>query len=109
MSKRNDIVRYSAKQIRKQLKRGEDQTDWTKIDRTTEADIEASIKCDPDDIECEPDWTTAIAGIPPRKESVTLRIDEDVLKWFRARGKGYQTMMNNVLRAFVQTRQRGKR
>jgi uncharacterized protein (DUF4415 family) len=43
-------------------------------------------------------------GIPPHKEHINIEIDHDVLEWFRARAKGYQTMMNNVLRAFVQTR-----
>jgi uncharacterized protein (DUF4415 family) len=36
----------------------------------------------------------------PRKESVSLRIDADVLAWFKAQGPGYQTRMNAVLRAF---------
>jgi uncharacterized protein (DUF4415 family) len=38
---------------------------------------------------------------PPAKEQVTLRLDEDVLRWFRARGKGYQTQINALLRAYV--------
>jgi uncharacterized protein (DUF4415 family) len=37
--------------------------------------------------------------VPP-KESVSLRLDADVLAWFRARGAGYQTRINAVLRAF---------
>ena len=106
MAKKSDIVRYSAKQIERKIKRGEDRTDWTKIRRTTGAEVEASFAADPDDIENEPDWTKAIIGVPARKDSITLRIDHDVLEWFRTRGKGYQTMMNNVLRAFVQTRRR---
>jgi len=36
----------------------------------------------------------------PAKASVSLRIDADVLKWFKAQGPGYQTRMNAVLRAF---------
>jgi hypothetical protein len=32
-------------------------------------------------------------------------VDHDVLEWFRSNGKGYQTLMNNVLRAFLQSRQ----
>ena len=36
----------------------------------------------------------------PPKASVSLRIDADVLAWFKARGPGYQTRMNAVLRAF---------
>ena len=37
--------------------------------------------------------------VPP-KESVSLRLDADVLAWFRASGAGYQTRINAVLRAF---------
>jgi uncharacterized protein (DUF4415 family) len=48
---------------------------------------------------------TVIIGLPPGKEAVKLRIDRDVLDWFRGTGKGYQTRMNNVLRAFVKSRQ----
>jgi uncharacterized protein (DUF4415 family) len=39
--------------------------------------------------------------MPEGKRQVTLRIDADVLDWFRARGKGYQSRMNAVLRAYV--------
>ena len=41
---------------------------------------------------------------PVRKTQITLRIDDDVLEWFRARGKGYQTEMNALLRAYVEAR-----
>jgi uncharacterized protein (DUF4415 family) len=41
--------------------------------------------------------------MPPGKRQVTLRIDADVLEWFRSRGKGYQSRMNAVLRAYVET------
>ncbi len=37
----------------------------------------------------------------PKKQQITLRIDEDVLDWFKAQGTGYQTRINAVLRAFV--------
>ncbi len=36
----------------------------------------------------------------PAKDSISLRIDHDVLEWFKAQGDGYQTRMNTVLRAF---------
>jgi uncharacterized protein (DUF4415 family) len=35
------------------------------------------------------------------KEIITLRLDADVLRWFRARGKGYQTQINLLLRAYM--------
>ncbi len=43
-------------------------------------------------------------GLPatPRKAAVSLRLDADVLDWFRARGAGYQTRINAVLRAYME-------
>jgi uncharacterized protein (DUF4415 family) len=46
---------------------------------------------------------------PVRKKHTGLRIDEDVLAWFRANGPGYQTHMNAVLRAYVEAQKRGGR
>jgi uncharacterized protein (DUF4415 family) len=48
---------------------------------------------------------TVIIGLPPGKDAIKWRIDRDVLEWFRRSGKGYQTRINNVLRAFVKSRQ----
>ena len=36
----------------------------------------------------------------PSKASISLRVDNDVLEWFKAQGPGYQTRINTVLRAF---------
>jgi uncharacterized protein (DUF4415 family) len=36
----------------------------------------------------------------PSKASISLRVDQDVLEWFKAQGPGYQTRINTVLRAF---------
>jgi len=36
----------------------------------------------------------------PSKTSISLRVDHDVLEWFKAQGTGYQTRINSVLRAF---------
>lgn len=36
----------------------------------------------------------------PAKESISLRVDQDVLEWFKSQGTGYQTRINTVLRAF---------
>jgi uncharacterized protein (DUF4415 family) len=44
---------------------------------------------------------------PQPKEQVTLRLDRDVLEWFRAKGRGYQSRINTVLRAYY-LQERGK-
>lgn len=36
----------------------------------------------------------------PNKSLVSLRVDQDVLEWFKSQGTGYQTRINAVLRAF---------
>ena len=105
MPKKNDTVRYTAKQIRARIARGEDRTNWRKANAVTGKKLEASIRADADEVRGEPDWTRAIVGIPAPKDHINIRIDHDVLEWFRAGGRGYQTVMNNVLRAFVQSRQ----
>jgi uncharacterized protein (DUF4415 family) len=104
MKKKSDTVRYTAKQIKAKITRGEDRTDWSKANAMTGKKLEASIRADLDDVQGEPDWTQAIMGVPAPKDHINIRIDHDVLEWFKANGRGYQTQMNNVLRAFVQSR-----
>jgi uncharacterized protein (DUF4415 family) len=105
MRKKNNTVRYSAKQIAGKIARGEDRTNWRKANSVTGGKLEASIRADVDDIRGEPDWTQAVMGVPPPKDHINIRIDHDVLEWFKARGRGYQTLMNNVLCAFVKSQQ----
>jgi uncharacterized protein (DUF4415 family) len=105
MPKKSDTVRYTAKQIKARIERGEDRTNWRKANAVTGKKLQASIEADADDVRGEPDWTKAIMGVPAPKDHINIRIDHDVLEWFRASGRGYQTLMNNVLRAFVQSRQ----
>ncbi|MEA5114475.1 MAG: BrnA antitoxin family protein [Geobacteraceae bacterium] len=55
------------------------------------------------------DWGKAVVGrfYRPIKETVTIRLDADVLDWLKQGGKGYQTRVNSILRA-VMERQRKK-
>jgi uncharacterized protein (DUF4415 family) len=48
-------------------------------------------------------------GLPaaPRKAAISLRLDEDVLEWFKAQGPGYQTRINALLRAYKEAAGRG--
>ena len=108
MQKKNDTVRFSGEQLERMRRRGESRTDWARVDAMTEADLEASIKADPDDTHETPDWSHAVLGLPPRKEHINILIDADVLAWFKQTGRGYQTRMNNVLRAFVESRRHVK-
>ena len=47
-------------------------------------------------------WRNARVVMHPGKKSVHLRVDADVLEWFRAQGRGYLTRMNAVLRSYME-------
>jgi uncharacterized protein (DUF4415 family) len=48
-------------------------------------------------------WATANVRLPEgQKTQTTMRFDTDMLEWFRAQGRGYQTRMNAVLRSFYE-------
>lgn len=84
--------------------RGESLTDWAKVDGMSQADVERLA--DEEDGPLPEGWeATAEIGIP-RKQAVQIRLDADVVNWFKIPGPGYQTRINAVLRSFVQARQR---
>jgi uncharacterized protein (DUF4415 family) len=47
-------------------------------------------------------FANARLRMPKRKESITIRLDPDILVWFKSLGKGYQTRINAVLRAYME-------
>ncbi len=84
------------------------QTDWKRVDALQDEDIDLS-----DNPELTPEmFARAVArkGLQPlaRKQQVTLRIDADVLQWFKDQGRGYQSRINALLRAYMEAhRSRG--
>ena len=53
-------------------------------------------------------FTKATETWPPTKQQVTIRLDADVLEFFRAQGQGYQTRINAVLRSYVDQMKRAR-
>lgn len=105
MRKRGRIVRYSAEEIAAKIAAGEDQTDWERVKAMPQEEVERLA--DEEDGPLPEGWEkTIMIGLPPRKQDVHIRLDADVLDWFRAQGRGYQTRINTVLRAFVESRKR---
>lgn len=101
------IVRYSADEIRDRIARGESRTDWARVDAVTDEEIEAQMRDDPDWAEfMDIDWSKATIVVPVPKDAISIRLDKDVLDFFKATGKGYQTRINAVLRHYMQERQK---
>ena len=76
-------------------------TDWARVRKLKDQDIQLSAE------HPEAEVRHIVRGIArrglkpiPPKASIALRIDADVLEWFRSQGRGYQTRINAVLRAF---------
>ena len=80
-------------------------SDLDKLRKLTDAEIEASIADDPD-LSDDWNWSEAVLVIPPKKKAISIRVDEDVLDYFKKEGAGYQRRMNAVLRSYMQQRRK---
>ena len=96
--KNETIVRYTAKEIEELIERGEDRTDYARLDAMTPEDVEAQVS---EEELLEFDWSTAQIGIPEPNQQSTVRLDQDVIDLFKAQGSGYQTRINAVLKSYV--------
>jgi uncharacterized protein (DUF4415 family) len=81
-----------------------DETGWARLEAEEAAGIEPAHDPDIDDLDI--DWTKARWVDPAPKKAISLRLDSDVLEFFKAQGKGYQTRMNAVLRAYMEAQRR---
>ena len=80
----------------------ENRTDHAKLDGMTDSEVETAALSDPDSLPMTDDeWLRAEVTLPT-KVAVGLKLDQDVLDWFRSNGRGYQTRMNAVLRRYME-------
>ena len=75
--------------------------DLARLRRTTDAEIARTA---PDELRDLPDdfWQGARVVTPVAKEAISIRLDRDVIAWFRASGPRYQSRINAVLRSYVE-------
>lgn len=102
MQKKGDIVRYTTEELAEMRKRGETRSNWAKAAALTDEEIKAQIAADPDEAGMVIDWDSATIEMPQPKSTLNMRIDRDVLDYFRKTGKGYQTRINAILRSYVE-------
>jgi uncharacterized protein (DUF4415 family) len=84
-------------------------TDWTALDALTDEDIAKAVANDPDAVPIDVDWSDAVLVIPPKKQAISIRVDEDVLNFFKKEGDGYQRRINAVLRSYMQQKAKPKK
>ena len=96
-----NIVTYSGEELEAMQGRGEDRTDWKKASVAPMPD-----GSDPDDFMEQGEFVTTELPMPRTKVHASLRLDADMLDWFKSQGRGYQTRINAVLRLYFQQRVR---
>jgi len=102
MAKKTHIKQFTDNELAEKSRRGESLSDWNKAMALTEDELEAAIKSDPDEADITFDWSTATIDLPQPKAVLNMRIDKDILDFFRKSGSGYQTRINAVLRGYVE-------
>jgi uncharacterized protein (DUF4415 family) len=93
MNEKPTIARLSLSEVKAKRARGEDQT-------RADAPEAESLG--------EDFWKNARVVMPRGKTSVHLRLDSDIVEWFKGFGKGHLTRMNAVLRAYVDAHKRAR-
>lgn len=106
MTKKEHIIRYTDKELREMRERGEDKSDWKQAASMTNKEIEAAIADDDDEAGMKVDWSNISVELPRPKAVLNMRVDYDVLEFFRSQGRGYQKRINAVLRSYVDQRRK---
>lgn len=105
MAKKQIISRYTVEQLING-EAGPSLSNWAAADAKTQEQVEADA--DSDDLENGDvwDWENGFVGLTPPKAVLNMRVDQDVLDFFKTSGKGYQTKINAVLRAYKEAHAR---
>ncbi len=107
MQKSKNIKSYSEKHIKELRQTGKSKTDWDRVRSLTEREVKKAITQDADAaLSPKPeDWDDLMVSVTPPKEPLYMRVDADVLAWYRDQGRGYQATINAVLRSYMQAHQ----
>jgi uncharacterized protein (DUF4415 family) len=95
----------SAKRTKQPSTPTKGQADLERLRGMSEDEIE---RTSPPELDLPADFWDDAEIVAPEKEAISLRVDQDVLEWFRGRGPRYQTRMNAVLRSYVKSMKRKK-
>ncbi len=103
MRKDENIMSYTMNELK--AKRGESLTDWRKVDAMSDNQIDGIIAADDDERDFSPDWTKAELVLRESKQSINLRLDRDIVEFFKGQGRGHISRMQAVLKAYVDAHQ----
>ncbi|MBT9100551.1 BrnA antitoxin family protein [Methylovulum psychrotolerans] len=83
----------------------ENGTDWERLRNMSDEELHSAALADPDAQPTDATfWENAKLVLPEAKETITIRLDSEMLNWFKEEGKGYQTRINAVLCAYMRAK-----
>lgn len=103
MKKDKNITSYTANELK--AKHAKSLTDWRKVDAMTDNELDGIIAADEDESGFSPNWMKAELVLPESKLSVNLRLDREIVEFFKRQGKGHISRMQAVLKAYVDAHQ----
>jgi uncharacterized protein (DUF4415 family) len=89
----------SVEEAKAKIARGETRSDLAAVDKLSDEDIRRQAADDPE--ERDWDWARASLETPRPKVDVHIKLDADIVAFFKRDGAGYQTRMNAALKAYV--------
>lgn len=99
MKREKNIKSYTAAELK--TKRVESRTDLSRVDALSDEELERLIAEDEDESGIRPDWRRAKLILPCAKQSVHLRLEKDIIEFFKSHGRGHISRMQAVLKAYV--------
>ena len=104
VARERGMVTLTLDEAQAKVTRGETRTNWNRVKRMTESEVEANALADSDN----PPWTSEMLAqarwVEPSKQAVSIRLDSDVLDFIKSEGPGYQSRINAILRTYVAAR-----
>lgn len=99
MTKRANFETMSVEDAKARIRGGESRSDYAAAAKLTDAEIRTQAAEDPE--ERDWDWARATLALPAPKIDVHIKLDADVVEFFKREGAGYQTRINAALKAYV--------
>ena len=90
---------YTAEELK--TMKAQSQTDLSRVDAITDEELERLIAEDPAERDVRPDWTKAKLILPRAKTSVHLRLEQEIIDFFKEQGSGHIARMQAVLKSYV--------
>lgn len=104
MKSGKNIKSYTTQELR--AMEATTRTDYDRLDAITDSELERLIADDDDKRDMRPDWTKAKLMLPKARKSIHLRLEQEIIDFFKSQGRGHISRMQAVLKAYADAHRR---